>query len=188
MHGTDGTTRQDQDSKTRRIAASVAHELRQFLVMFVYLWVLLLMFKLNQLLILEKEGMSLALHGLTIVNALMLAKVMVLYEHFDVSHFLRDRPLIYPVLFESLLLTVLFIVFHIAEHVVIGMIGGETLRQSIPIIGKGGIAALLCVACILFFSLMPFFAFKHLTRVLGAQNVKALFFGERAPRTSKAHG
>jgi hypothetical protein len=34
---------------------------------------------------------------------------------------IRSRPLIYPILFESLLLTVMFICFHVVEHLVIGL-------------------------------------------------------------------
>jgi len=45
--------------------------------------------------------------------------------------------------------------------------------------GGGGTFGLLSVACILFFSLVPFFAFKNLSRVIGAKLVMALFLGTR---------
>jgi hypothetical protein len=45
---------------------------------------------------------------------------------------------IYPILYESLLLTALFICFHVVEHIAIGLFEGETLAASVPHIGGGG--------------------------------------------------
>lgn len=170
-----------QDSPSRRIAARLASELRQFVVMFLYLWILLGLFVLNQYLSLEQRGITVVLSGFALLNALILAKVMMVAEYFDLTHWLRNRPLIYPVVYESLLLAILFIVFHFVEREVIGLLGGKSLRESLPMMGGGGLLGVVCVACILFFSLIPFFAFKHLSRVLGANRVVALFL--RDPRS-----
>ena len=55
------------------------------------------------------------MQGLAVINALVFAKVMVLFEMFDPGAWLRRRPLIYPILFKSFLLMVLFLVAHVAE-------------------------------------------------------------------------
>ena len=155
------------DSPTRALAGRLMNEVRQFVVMFLYLWILFGLFVLNQVLTLEQHGLSIALSGFAMLNALVLAKVMMIVEYFDFSRWLRGGPLVYPVVFESLLLSVLFIVFHFVERVVMGLLKGEALQQSIPNIAGGGPLGLICIGCILLFSLLPFFAFKHLSRVLG---------------------
>ena len=83
-------------------------------------------------------------------------------------------------MFESLIFTLLFIGFHVAEHVIIGVLGGETLKASVPHIGGGGWAGVLCVAVIFFFSLMPYFALRNLGGVLGPGRLSALLFGPHA--------
>jgi hypothetical protein len=76
-----------------------------------------------------------------------------------------------------LLLTALFICFHVVEHIAIGLFKGETLAASVPHIGGGGLAGLACVAVILFVTLIPFFAFKHVGRELGEGRLRAMLFG-----------
>ena len=155
----------------------VTEEGKRFLVMFVYLWVLFGLFALHQMIILHQEGMNFTMQGFALVNALVLAKVMLIAEDLRVGHWLRSRPLIYPILGESLIFTVVFICFHVVEHLVIGLFKGETLRESVPVIGGGGLAGLLSVAMILFVALIPFFGFRNLSRELGAGRLKELMFG-----------
>jgi hypothetical protein len=109
---------------------------------------------------------------------------MMVVEYFDFSRWLRGKPLVYPVVFESLLLSVLFMLFHFVERLAMGLLRGETLRDSMPNLAGGGMLGLLCIGCILLFSLLPFFAFKHLSRVLGASYVYGLFFGGASAATT----
>jgi hypothetical protein len=152
-------------------------EVRRFVVMFLYLWVLFALFVLHQGILLRQEGMNFTMQGFALVNALVLAKVMLIAEDLGVGHWLRPRPLIYPILGESLIFSVVFICFHVLEHVVIGLFTGETLRANIPAIGGGGLVGLLSVAMIYFVALIPFFAFRNLGRELGSGRLKAMFFG-----------
>ena len=153
------------------------HELRRFALMFLYLWALFLLFVLNEDIIFRQRGISFSAQGFAVFNALILAKVMLVAEDLDLGRWLKRRPLIYPILHESLLLTELFIGFHVVEHLVIGLIKGETVAASIPHIGGGGLQGLACVAAIFFIALIPFFAFKHLSREVGESQMKEMLFG-----------
>ena len=57
----------------------------------------------------RRRGISFSAQGFAFFNALVLAKVMLVAEDLDLGRWLQRRPLIYPILHESLLLTVLFI-------------------------------------------------------------------------------
>lgn len=72
---------------------------------------------------------------------------------------------------------VLFIVFHVADEVVVGLFKERTLTNSVPAIGGGGLAGQSCVSVILFIALIPFFAFRQISRVLGADRLNAMLFG-----------
>lgn len=147
---------------------------RQLLWIFLYLWILFGLFVLNERTILKEHGIDFAMHGWALVNAFILAKVMLVVEDLRLGRWLEEKPLVYPIVFESLLLAVLFLLFHVLEHVISGMIGGESWRESVPAIGGGGITGVVCVALVVFASLIPFFAFKHLGRAVGHDKVRAL--------------
>ena len=167
------------NSRRQKLVSRAADEFRRFLVMFFYLWVLCGLFVLNERIILGQRGISLQFQGLAALNALILAKVMLIAEYFEFGARLRGRPLIYPIVANSLFLSVLFICFHVIEKVVIGLVQGESFAQSVPAIGGGGFVPVLCVALILFVSLIPFFAFRFVGRELGADRLNAMLFGTK---------
>lgn len=156
-----------------------AEEFRRFLVLFLYLWILFGVFVLNQGIILREQGVNFTMQGFAFINALVFAKVMMVFEIFDPGLWLRKRPLIYPILYETLLLTVLFIVVHILEKVIEGLFHGRTVAQSLPSIGGGGLAGLLSASVIMFFALLPFFTLRNLSMAMGEGRLRAILFGER---------
>jgi hypothetical protein len=159
-------------------------EMRRFFVLFLYLWVLFATFVLNEGIVLREHGIGFTAQGFAVFNALVLAKVMLMFEAFDPGRWLRRRPLIYPILYEAFLLTLLFLVFHVVEKVIEGLIHGKTIAESLPSIGGGGLVGLVSAAVIMFVALVPFFGFRNLSIVLGADKLTALLFHS----TSKASG
>ncbi len=164
---------------TRTLRQRAADEMRRFLVMFLYLWILFGLFALHERIILRQHGISFSSQGFALINALVLAKVMLVAEDLNLGHWLHGRPLIYPILHESFVFAILFICFHIIEHLVVGLFRGEDVAASVPAIGGGGFAGLICVGLILFFALIPFFAFRDVSRELGPGLLNALLFGKR---------
>ena len=60
---------------------------------------------------------------------------------------------------------------------VVGLVVGETLAVSVPTIGGGGVIGLVCVALILFISLVPYFAFRRVSRELGPGRMREMLLG-----------
>jgi len=159
------------------VAGRLVDEVKRFLVMFLYLWVLFGLFALYERIILRQEGMNFTKQGFALVNALILGKVMLIAEDLEIGRRLRPSPLVYPILGDSIIFSVLFIIFHVAEHVIVGLLKGKTVAASVPVIGGGGLAGLISVAVIYFVALIPFFALKSLSRELGEGRLKAMLFG-----------
>ena len=151
-------------------------EFRRFVVLFLYLWVLFGVFVLNQGVALREHGIDFAMQGFAFINALVFAKVMMLFEIFDPGRWLRKRPLIYPILYETLLLTVLFLVAHVLEKTIEGLIRGKTIVESMPIIGGGGLIGLISITAILFIALVPFFGLRNLSLAMGDGRLWAAIF------------
>jgi hypothetical protein len=152
-------------------------EVKRFLVMFLYIYLWAVLFEVHQWVILRQVGHGVITLGFAFFNALVLAKVMLIAEDLKLGRWLRPEPLIYPILGECLIFSVVFIVFHVVEHMVIGFFKGETVAASVPVIGGGGIAGLLSVALIYFVALVPYFGFRHVSRELGEGRLKAILFG-----------
>lgn len=162
-----------------RLKERAVEEFRRFVVLFLYLWLMFGLFALQERIVLKEQGINFTAQGFALVNALVLAKVMLVAENLNFGRWLNRRPLIYPILHDAFLFAVLFIVFHVVESLVIGLVHGEAVRASIPLIGGGGLAGLLCVAVILFAALIPYFAVKNLNLALGPGRLKELLFEVR---------
>jgi ethanolamine transporter EutH len=165
---------------THKLRDRVLHEAKQLLVIFIYLWVMFGLFVLDDRIILRQRGLTFTLRdGFALLNALTLSKVMLVAEEIDLARWIRRGPLIYPILFDALLLSILFICFNILEHVATGLLAHKTLAASVPAIGGGGVVGLVCVAVILFVALTPFIAFRRVSRELGPGRLNAILFGSR---------
>jgi hypothetical protein len=161
---------------SRSLKAKAADEFRRFLVLFFYLWILFGVFVLNQGVVLREHGINFAMQGFAFFNALVFAKVMMLFEVFDPGRWLRKRPLIYPILYESLLLTVLFLVAHVLEKTIEGLLRGKTIADSLLGIGGGGLPGFVSITVILFIALIPFFGLRNLSLAMGEGRLYAMMF------------
>ena len=160
----------------RSLKAKAADEFRRFLVLFFYLWILFGVFVLNQGVVLREHGINFAMQGFAFFNALIFAKVVMLFEVFDPGRWLRKRPLIYPILYESVLLTVLFLVAHVLEKTIEGLIRGKTPTESMPLLTGAGLPGFLSIAVILFIALIPFFGLRNLSLAMGEGRLYAMIF------------
>lgn len=161
---------------SRSLKAKAAEEFRRFLVLFFYLWILFGVFVLNQGVVLRQHGFDFTMQGFAFINALVFAKVMMLFEIFDPGRWLRKRPLIYPILYETLLLTVLFLVAHVLEKTIEGLVRGKTIAESLPPIGGGGLIGFVSITAILFIALIPFFGLRNLSLAMGEGRLWAVIF------------
>lgn len=168
---------QDAAGKARRVREVAMRELRSFLILFAYLWILLGLFVLNETLVARAHDLTLALQGFALINALVLAKVMLIVEKLELARWLRHRPIIVVIPYEAGICTLFFLGFHVLERWLVSLLRGPGGAEQG--IGGGGLVGVLLVAVILFVSLLPFFAFKNVARVIGVERMRQVLF--RAP-------
>jgi hypothetical protein len=135
------------NDRLRRLKTGAIDETKKLFGIFIYLWVLLSLFSFHKALVLNEEYL-LYDQGFALINALVLAKVVLIGEFFRVGDKLTNRPLIYPIIFKSAVFAVLLICFHIVEKTLTGVLHGMTLFQSIPSIGGGTLQGILMVGII----------------------------------------
>jgi hypothetical protein len=158
-------------------------ELRKFLAIFAYLWLVFSVFLLHEWAVLASHQISFKFYGLAMVNALILAKIMLIAEAFGFANRLDDKPLIYPIAFKSIAFSALLILSYIAEETAVGLFHGKSVAESIPQIGGGGLVGALTIGAIMCIALVPFFAFREIARTVGTAEFRALMLG--APKSEQ---
>jgi hypothetical protein len=170
--------------RTHKLAAKAADEFKRLTVTVAYLWVIFAVFVMVETVALGDRHISIAWQGFAIINAFALGKVLLVGERLKYADRFKDHALIYPILYKSLAFSILIIVVHIGESLLIGLWHGRSAADSVGDIGGGSVKGFVCVAAILFISLIPFFAFREIGRVIGEQELWNLIFKRRG-RTFK---
>lgn len=154
----------------------VYQEFKNFLILAFYLWIVFGLLELHRAMILSEQHIDFAFHGFALINALALAKVMLLARHLHLGDQLNERPLIYPTLGKSALFTIVLACFKFAEDGVLGWYRGESFRQSFADFGGGTLPGILTMCLLVFTWLVPFVGYGELRRVFGEGFMEKLFF------------
>jgi hypothetical protein len=166
-------------TRARRLMDLAVEEFKQIAVVFLYLYVIYLIFNLYERMILAEHQINISIFGLAVINAFILAKVMIVAEHFSFARRFHEHPLVLPIVFKAVAFAALLILFHIVEGVVAGLLGGRGFVESIPAVGGGGIGGLAAVGAIMTVVLVPYFAYRELCRVLGERVLHQALFHRR---------
>jgi hypothetical protein len=169
-------------SRNAKLKRAAAEEGKQFLGIFLYLAVVFGMFVLHEWLVLSKEHINYRFYGMAFINALVLAKIFLLAEHFHFAEQFKNKPLFIPILYKSTAFTALLMVAYIIEESVMGLFHHESLRDAFPKVGNGSIEGWFFVTVIMTVALIPFFAYRELDRTLGESRLRELLFG-RGPKS-----
>jgi hypothetical protein len=128
----------------------------------------------------------LAAHGITytnywvaVIEALILAKVVMIGDVIRLGRRLEHKPLIYSTLLKTVVFSLFVGAFTIVEHLIKGLWKGAGLTGGLgELLGKGH-HQLLAMTLVVFVAFIPFFAFRELGRVLGEGKIRTLFFQRR---------
>jgi hypothetical protein len=165
----------------RTLKQKAYHEMKEFLVIAFYLWVMLALLLLHRSIILAEHNIAdIAYQGFAIINALALAKIMLVAEYFRFGELGENKPLIYPTLVKAGAYSLLLAFFKILEDGAVGLYRGQSFRHGIAELGGGTWKGVLCLTAIVFVFLIPFFAFGEVQQVLGEGKLKELFLRPRS--------
>ena len=163
-----------------RIKQIAYEQLKEYLVAAVYLWVVFGLMLMYKAVILAEQHVDFVYHGLAIINALALAKVMLVAKDLHLGEQFDEAPLIYPTVLKSALFAAVLACFKILEEAAIGLYHGKSFHQSIAELGGGSWTAILTLTLLMFVVLIPFVGFGELQRVFGAEKLARIFFHQRA--------
>jgi len=153
-------------------------ELKKFAGFFVYLWVVFTVLLLHEWIVLSANHIGFTFYGLATINALVLAKIMLVAEHFRFAEELKQKPLIYPIVYKTVAFTTLLLITYVLEEMLVGWVRGHGFFASVPPVG-GSVVSALTVWLIFCVALLPFFAFKEFERAVGLGMIRKLLLGAR---------
>ena len=174
------------ESGTRTLKARALEEMKKYLAITLYLWVLFALFGLYRRVLLQENGIDLWTQSYALINAMVFAKVVLLGEVLDVGKALRRRALIWAVLGKSLLFTALLILFHIGEEAIRALIKHLPVAETALNFAGGTWQGAFAYAALMFVTLVPLIAFREVGEAIGQNTLwKLLLSHERDP--SKWH-
>ena len=172
----------DREAKAN-LKERAVQEFKLFWVIALYLWLFLGSFTIYRRLIVDETGAAYLHYGIAVIEALVIAKVVLIGKMFGFSRRFEDQPLILPVLYKSILFGILVMLFGVVEHLVEGWVHKQGLWGGLRALGELGAYELGARSLMLIVAFVPFFAFWEIGRVLGAQKLAAMFFAKREAPT-----
>jgi hypothetical protein len=154
----------------------IAHELLDYWMNVVYLAIFFGVFAWYRRFILAEYHISYMHYGSAIIEALILAKVILVGDALGLNRGYENKPLIYPTLHKAVVFSIFVGIFTIVEHVVEGLIHGQGVAGGLAALWSEGRDEIISRCIVTFFAFIPFFALRELAIVLGEGKLHRLFF------------
>jgi hypothetical protein len=164
----------------------IAHELREYAVLAVYLFICFAAVDFYRSAVLRTEGFDLAALLGSAGKALVSAKFMLLGMALRVGTRLRWQALAWLALYRSFAFLLVLLLLTAVEEAVLGLLRGQTLSASLQGIGGGSVAQFAATAILLLLIFFPYFAFRALGERLGETSLLRLFFSRGALAAASA--
>jgi len=155
----------------------VIQEAKKFTGIFVYLWVVFTVLLVHEWIVLSENHIGFTFYGLAAINAVVMAKIMLIADKTRFFERFKVMPLIYPIIYKAAAFTTLLFAAYVLEEMLMGGIAGRGFIASVPHIGSGpmGALALWLIFCV---ALIPYFAFKEIEQAVGPEMFRRLLFGK----------
>jgi hypothetical protein len=127
-------------------------------------------------LVLGEYGINYAHYGFSVIEALILAKVILIGQSLGLGKRFEGKPLIFSTLYKTVIFSFFVLILSVLEHVIFGLFSGRDMAQVYQEIITMGIREILARTLIMFFTFGVFFAFIETSEVLGEHKLFNLFF------------
>jgi hypothetical protein len=152
------------------------HELIEYWINCGYLAFFLVAFMWYRRLILAEYQVHYTDYWVPLIEAAVLAKVIMVGDLLRLGRKMENKPLIVSALFRTLMFSLWVAIFNLLEQTVRGLLHGKGLTGGFEDIASRGWYELLSRCVVIFVAFIPFFSFKELERVMGAQKLRAMFW------------
>ena len=166
----------ERDTRLSGWKRKIADETVDYVFNFVYLAFFLVAFTWYRRLILAEYAIQYFAWWVPLVEAAILAKVIMVGDILRLGRGFERAPLLLPTFYRTLVFSLCVAMFGVLEHTVGGLLHGKGLTGGLAELASKGRYELLAQCVVIFGAFVPFFAFKELEEVLGKDRLRALFW------------
>ncbi len=159
----------------------IFHELKIYWINVLYLAIFFSVFTNYKRLVLAHYQIHYGDYGISIIKALVLAKVILIVDHLRYGKGFEDKPLMVPTLYKSIIFMICVAIFTIIEVIVRNLLAGNGLFGAPGAPTRHSLYEWAAGALVVFCAFIPFFAMRELSRVLGQGVIPELFFHRKPP-------
>lgn len=164
------------------------HELRQYGLIVLYLWVTFGVLLLYKSAILSEQGVTYLPFGLALGKALILGKFLMLGEAAGIGSWTGSRNLLVHIARKIVLLLVVLILLTIAEELLVGWFHGRSIAEVAHDSERQPFLELVAACLYMLLLLTPYVATQEVSRALGPGVLRGLLLGESRSGRGAAAG
>ena len=172
-----------EDAEKKGVKQKVIHEFEELAVITLYLAFFFCALATYSMLLLNRFQISYFTYGTALLNALVIAKVILIGEAVHAGTKLEGKALLYSAIWKAFVFGWLVFGFHILEEMIKNLVHGRDLAGALHDVR---IDDLLARTLVIFCTFLPLFAFRELRRVMGQDKFRALFFHSPSVPTSNS--
>jgi hypothetical protein len=160
------------------VAQRLGRELREYTAATLYLYISFGALNLYRQAILNAHGVSYSAYGWGAINALILAKFILIGQAVHLGERYATRRFVFIIAVKALLFLALLLVLSFIENAIVGLIHGQSLAVSLASFG-GTLPQLLATCLVMLLILIPYLTFQELNEALGEGGLRKLLLETR---------
>ena len=166
--------------KRTGLKKKIFREVKEYWLIVFYMGFFFAVFTTYRRLILAQYGISYEDYGISVVKALVFAKIVVVVEQLHLGRdFFKDKPLIVPTLLKTVLFVVCTFLFSVIESMIRSFIHDRAAVETIREVMSKFNYEWLASALVVFFFFLPFCALRELRTIMGEGMIGKLFLKSR---------
>jgi hypothetical protein len=170
----------DEKSEKKGLKQKAREEFEEVVILTAYLAFFFCALATYSMLLLNKFHISSFAYATALINAAVIAKVILIGEAVRAGKNFEGKALFFSAIWKSFVFGWLVFAFHIVEEMIKNLIHG---RGAIEALREIRLDDLLSRSVVIFCTFVPLFVFRELRRVMGRDNFRGLFFHSR-PRVN----
>lgn len=152
------------------------HEFTEYWINVIYMALFFSAVVLYRRLLLAQHGIIMEDYFAGVIKALVFAKVIMIGGFIRFSRKYEHLPLIIPTIYKAILFTIWVMLFDMIEIYIRAFIKTPDLAEAFNELKHHINLVWLGAAVVICISFLPFFAMKEISRVIGRDKFRALFF------------
>jgi hypothetical protein len=171
----------EAQKKKKTFKQKLFHEFSEYGINVIYLTLFFGAFAIARRLTLAHFGIYVDDYFIALIKALVIGKVIMITAFLNISKKFEGKPLMMPVLYKVIFFVLFVIAFDVVEGLIKGWINSGSFSGGVDALihhhfSRMWLGGLLMVTL----AFIPFFMLKELSRIMGHEKFRNLFFRNRS--------